>query len=610
MVPENGHFRMPMEAIQALMPAMRELGLPMPGNENLVPKINLDTPVREMGIQVGQLLRRAGLYRYGTEERLIIFVKNRRVDMEPVKFCSWIEKHAIVVKAYKGRGNETYDAPVSMGKDLAAKLLACEELLGELPRLQAILPTRVPVLRRDGRYELCKVGWDEEAEIFCQHEIHFELDWTLERAMKHFESLHEGFLFAELGAGGLWANRSFLVHFSACVGVFVRSLLPPGTMRPMVLYLANDQGSGKSLLVAMALAGCFGLAGSADLPMSKGTVNPEKLTALLETVAQSMLEYLWLDDVPPTVFSNSLNRFITASKHTGRKYGGNDEMFQVKAVTQVFMTGNQVEPTRDLMQRVLACELFLPMDSQTRKFTKTMTPEWLAETEQRAGLLSALWAFVRNWIEQGASMGAYIQGRAPNWSYLVGGVIEALGVIQNPFAVPELPTGGDRETDEWQALLVALADLAEAEVTGQDDKHYEVDTTRIVDMARKLKLLVDLVGSSTDKDLKGGELKKLGRRLGKWRGREDLVTSSGRRFQFGKRKQSSHWVYPISWLDPWPADDDDAEAPAAGAVDFAAKLADSAPAAAEGPDEADLLAASVSAEEIALAAGEDPLMQD
>ena len=566
----NGSYRIPEQILQQLLPALQGIGVTPPDVANLVPKVNLGMKIRDMGIVVGQLLRRSGLFRWGPSKRLVTFNAEERViePMEPERFCSWIERHIETVKTYKGTGGSMHDEPVSMGVTLAVKLLAVDELLRELPVIEGVVATRVPVRRSDGRVELCKPGWDEEARLFCYNDIPFETDWPLARAQALIEDWCGEYLFAELQQGSLWTNRSFLVHTCVMVGVFARKLLKPGTVRPLVLYLANEQGSGKSLLVAMVLGACFGYCSSTDLPLSSKGLNPEKFTALLETVAQSMKEYLWLDDVPPAVFSNSLNRFTTAASHTGRKYGGNDELFEAVNVTQTFLTGNNVETSRDLMQRGMICELFLAVDSQTRPIKRKVTELWFYEPEQRAQLLSALWALVRNWIESGMPQGTYSHSRASKWAELVGGILEAVGVVTNPFAIPELPMGGDRETEEWKSLLVALADEAiEVEGTEFEAAGRLIDTSKIVKVARDHHLLSDLVGSSDDKPLKGGELKKLGRRLAKWRGREDLRSTCGRKFRFGKRKQASNWVYPIEWLsvaapgdeparDETPASDD------------------------------------------------------
>lgn len=549
----NGEVRLPAEILEALQPHLQAMGVQVGQVARMVPTVRVDEPIRDMAIRLGGLLKDSGLYRYGPDERLIYFAQGKRQAMTQVKFCSWVERHVSVVKL-AGRGQDAYDVKTSMGKDLAAKLLEADELRHELPLIEQVVGTRIPVRRKDGRVELCKVGYDPEARLYCTRDVDFAEDWTLPQAMDYLTGLCAGFPWADCAHDdprALWQNRSFLVHVSAMLGLFGRRLLPAGTIRPLVIYLANEQGSGKSLLVSMLLAAGFGLGASTDLPMGGKGLNQEKFTALLETVAQSMREYLWLDDVPGAVFSNALNRFVTAPSHTGRKYGGNDEMFEVANVTQVFMTGNNVELTRDIMQRALVAELFLEVDSQSRSFDRPLTPNWLAAPEQRAGLNAALWAFFRSWIEQGMPQASMKHGRAGDWSAMVGGVLEAVGCTANPFAAPELPMAGDKETEEWRSLLRLLADQAEAlpETFLEEGQKFTVDTDRLVQTARDNQLLADLVGTKDDKALKGGELKRLGKRLAKWRGREDLTSTSGRRFRFGKRKQASNWVYPIEWLD-------------------------------------------------------------
>ena len=554
MTPTGGRYTLTEEMLAALRPMMEAQGIAPPDVANLVPKVNLATPIRTLAAQLGQLLARCGLYRYGPTGQLRAKRLGKFEPMTPVWFTGWVEEHVQVVKSYRGAGGGNYDAEVTMGKDVAAKLLEQEPLLRELPRLRAVIPVRVPVPRKNGPPELCKIGYDEEAEIYCTNELNYDLTMDVAKAGEIIASKYcAGFPFADKKADwqSLWSCRSFLVHVSAMVGVYMRLMLPPGTVRPLIFIMANDQGSGKSLLVSMQLSPCFGLAKSADLPIGSKGVNPEKFTALLETVAQSNKEILWLDDVPHNVWSNSLNRFVTAPGHEGRKYGSNDEMFEAANVTQVFMTGNMPEATRDLMQRALVCELFLSESSENVQHEFEMDANWLAEEEQRSELLSCLWAFVRTWIELKCPMGKTRHSRAAAWSRTVGGVLMAAGVTADPFAQPDLPVGGDNETKEWRALLVGLADEAEDWVTDQLSKEHEVDMKRIVEFARERKLLVDLVGGAEDKALKGGELKRLGRRLAKWRGHEGLRTTKGRRFAFGKRKQASNWVYPIVWLDPW-----------------------------------------------------------
>jgi hypothetical protein len=176
---------------------------------------------------------------------------------------------------------------------------------------------------------------------------------------------------------------------------------------------------------AMALAACFGEVSAAKLPLIKGGVNTEKVEALLDTVAQTFQPYLALDDVPGYVVSNALNAFITAPRHAGRVYGSNTNLYDVPAVTQVLCTGNNVNLERDMMHRMLICELWLTQDADAIRHDVEMTPRWLASEVNRRRLLGSLWAMVRTWAEKGAAPGPWVKPRAAEWSRVVGGILGA-----------------------------------------------------------------------------------------------------------------------------------------------------------------------------------------
>lgn len=182
-----------------------------------------------------------------------------------------------------------------------------------------------------------------------------------------------------------------------------------------------------------------------------------------------------------------------------------------------------------------------------------MSAVWLSGDTVRARLLAALHCFFRDWAESGAEAGLTVKRRAVDWSRIVGGILRASDIVDDPFEEPELPMSGDTETDEIRSLLCALADEAEEEfdyTTEQNEtwRGYAINTQKVIDKARELGMLVGLVGLPDEKALKKGELISLGRKLESFRGKEDLVTKKGRRFRFGHRKQSSGTVYPLEWL--------------------------------------------------------------
>ncbi len=139
--------------------------------------------------------------------------------------------------------------------------------------------------------------------------------------------------------------------------------------------------------------------------------------------------------------------------------------------------------------------------------------------------------------------------------------MESLGVTDDPFVAAELPFSGDKQTDEMRKLLTALADDVEEDyeiwLEDQDEEKepcWQVDHD---DCCRRegpenRRPHRGCRWAGREAAPKAGDLRKLGRRLEKWRGKEDLRSSKGRRFRFGKRKQEHGQIYPIEWLDELP----------------------------------------------------------
>jgi len=69
----------------------------------------------------------------------------------------------------------------------------------------------------------------------------------------------------------------------------------------------------------------------------------------------------------------------------------------------------------------------------------------------------------------------------------------------------------------------------------------------MVEAARTLGVLESLVGLPGDKDLDQTQMKRWGRQLQRWRGRE-LTDTKGRRFKFSKRRMTKGATYPLTFI--------------------------------------------------------------
>lgn len=534
--------KIPMDMLRLLAPLAAQAGIDLPGQADMVPQINLDEQTLKIAEQLGGLLSRCDIFARGDE--VVTVEAGKMVPVSKDRFCTLIEEYVTCIK-FSQQGPKV----ITMGKDMAAKVLECRQFTRRLPQLEGIVPVSVPVRRASGAVEWLAAGYDKESKVWCNDGVSYDREMSVQAAMQWLWDQFGEFEFAweqEVRKDWIFLNRSFSVQIAAMLSTYTRLMLPTGTPRPLFLWVANQQGSGKSVLAESALAHVFGDVATVSLPDSR-----EEFEKLLNTTAMNMRPYLFLDDAPSWVASNALNRFITSRRHAGRKLGGNEE-FDVPNVTTVSVTANNLEITPDLMRRSLVCELFVPGDIEKRTFKRNIEPGYWSRPEVRAQSLAVMCALLKHWLSQGEPMGVDCKPTFEAWSTMIGGIVAALPDagqgLGRPMIKAELPMSGDRRGEEWRQLLVSIAERLETEAGDDLLKEVVFTTHDIIAAARAEKLLEDLCGAEGDKDLGEKERKRIGHELKRWRGRELVTTTTRRAFRFGKRHQRRGAEYPLEWL--------------------------------------------------------------
>lgn len=103
------------------------------------------------------------------------------------------------------------------------------------------------------------------------------------------------------------------------------------------------------------------------------------------------------------------------------------------------------------------------------------------------------------------------------------------------------------EIEQERRLMTLLGDHAEAYFKSGIGDDFIVHAWHIAALARKHKLLPDIVGVEGGPGFDGGGLKRLGLVLSRWREKSDLVTSSGRSFRIRGRKGPRGFIYLIEF---------------------------------------------------------------
>ncbi len=512
-------------------------------DEDGLPIIHLSESVgNSLAPQLGAIAARNGLFMKGDILVTIDPETSRPEAMTADCFCSWIESYCHTGKMI-GQGKAREFRELTMGKELARKILAAHKFRRALYRIDAVYPVRVPVPNGEGSFELAPAGYHSESRSYTTNDVDYRTDLSIEEARQIIVSYLEQFPWGDLGEGemAITGNRSAAVQLFAMLSVYCRGMFETGAKRPMMVYIGNQPGTGKSLLAAMAISPVFGAAASIDKPRDE-----EKLSAALQTIAQTYSPYAFFDDIGGGIFSNSLNRFITSSRHQGRVYGSNTQLFDCPQVTQVFATGNGIELTSDLQRRSLVVELFLPGEVQGRTFTKELSEEVFEQASNRAELLSALYAIVKNWQDRGSQVFTKSLPSFELWSRRISAMVIEAG-FADPLAKPKLPSGGDKQGDLWRRFLGKLAG-EHARMAGSNEHSFTVkDCLEFAnDLAEEGDFeLEDLVGSAKDKS------RAFGIRIAKWKGRH-VTDTQGRVVEFGSRHQKLGRTYPCKVIKPAP----------------------------------------------------------
>ena len=391
-------------------------GTPSPDDSPSLPTVDLGTTLAPMASQLGMILHGANLFRNSLGLATVDENTGALEMMTPERFCSWVEYHAAFVKWSPGGSKAE-----SIGKDLAGKLLASDQLRVHLRELKGVYPVRLPAWRGEGAARTVKIaaaGHDPATGIFTLDGVPYPDDLPAEEGLKFLLDTLRHFGWEAEGEPNFAKRRSFAVMLAAMLGTYCHGLFAEGSAKPFLIYNANQSGAGKSLLARVTLCPVHGWIPEGGKPESEA-----ELEKVLDSAALARKPFLLLDDVD-NLRSQALNRFLTSPVHECRRMHSQALMTAPK-VTAVYATGNGLNVTKDLDRRALVVDLFEAREATAKTFPKgkEMTNEWLALPETRARFLAALWVFVRAWRDAGMPAGP---GRKPSferWAAVIGGIL-------------------------------------------------------------------------------------------------------------------------------------------------------------------------------------------
>lgn len=445
----SGERRISDEVFARLAPMASALGIDLgiqgedgkPGRATF-PEVNVTRPILEMALEVAQIVRNEGLYLLNGQP-VTIEADGRTEAMEPERFVSWLPKFCVVTK---GRDEDGKPRRVDLQAKRASLLLKTDLFKAALPEVTRILPARLPVYTKEAPgVRLLGKGYDAEHRVFVTSDAPEVEEWCLDDATGYLRGLYRTFPWGDSG-------RSLAAQISAQVGIFAQLLFPDAQAVPLYFWNANLEGSGKSILAEMAVTPVYGMADTADFGQG------DEFLKVLASRAFAYASYLWLDDLDGFIKSQTLNRWVVQGHWSARRLYSMSEMSVAKRC-MTMITGNRATLSDDLVRRMVLIDLFSEKTAAERlaerKEGVEITSDWLKSEKNRRDMLSALWALVRNWAEQGKVSAPRCIASFVEWTRVVGGIVYAAG-FGDAFAPAELADAGDKWIVEWNTLFSAV----------------------------------------------------------------------------------------------------------------------------------------------------------
>lgn len=299
---------------------------------------------------------------------------------------------------------------------------------------------------------------------------------TLEEARLFLYELHQFFPFADWvqpsdnDGSIIPMSRSLAVQIAAMLSQFAGGCVPPDAAKMGIVYNANVQRSGKTLLANIAVIPVYGA-------MNTQSWNPkdEEIRKVLDAEVMGASTYVVFDNVRGFISSPVLEGFMTAASWTGRVLG-RSQMFTAANNVTVFITGNDVSLSPDLTHRCMMCDLFVAEANpqERKKPGKIIDPIWLKVPANRHRILSCLWAIVRHWDAAdrptATSFGYRTRPGFETWGDIIGGMVAYAG-FGDCLVSEELESAGDTEWSNMKDLITRLSNIEDkksAEYTFQE----------------------------------------------------------------------------------------------------------------------------------------------
>lgn len=323
-------------------------------------------------------------------------------------------------------------------------LLASPQFKRCLDSINRVCEVQLPAIW-DGKLTCTKRGYDERFQSFTR----LDAPNLTRIALKEAEQL-----IGQALLGFPWRSQQDLTHAIArLLTPFCRGLMGFSARFPLWFFEANRPRAGKDYLAGISQIAYYGFAfEDARLGFDGEETRKRISTALI--YGRNAMHFA---NCRGKIDQAALEQAVTAKVWGDRLLGSNDEIRIANELEFSLSANLGIRFTPDFEPRIRKIRLSYPdEDANSRKFPKPDLHRWVLEN--RAQLLSAFGALVRNWIDKGRPPGPTTFSSFPEWARVVGGIMWAAG-----FGDPCLPHDDDGVTgDDLTAAMRQLFHLCYA----------------------------------------------------------------------------------------------------------------------------------------------------
>lgn len=462
----------------------------------------------EFAAQLGELLDGHGIFNRRGAAFTLDHEGQRLKLAEAGWLRTWVESQVVPFRELNGRDGKAIKIVKTMAKESAEDVLKSDQFLERISRLERFLPCPMPWLREDGKIELLPVGLDHASATFTADPGFIIEPMPIAEARAEIETLLAEFPWPDD------AGRSKAVAISAMLTTFAGGLMPAKATKPVFIYTANAEGSGKTTLAQ--------LAGTpyADTPAEAAPRDETEWQKKLLSLVISGRRLVLLDNLKGHLNSQAFEAYTTSATFGGRVLGGSRE-FTGEAGATILITGNGLTFTPDLRRRALIVELFMrELRAEDRTFHRRLSPATISSLRPR--ILSALCGIVTAWDQAGRPQAKRMNASFPEWCETIAGMVEFAG-WQSPVAPAQIEGMGDTDTTDFATLAAAIT----------PGRRYEFE--ELATISEEAGLFEHITSDKENGGLSRGARKRLSEVFKRFSRRR--VTASGHFEVLGKGKQ-------------------------------------------------------------------------